>query len=138
MKKLVSLFLTLAMVLSLSVTAFAEHSTLVTYTGTGRERYEITVPAQLSPSGSGSVAVSGTWATNRMLTVTAPDTVTLTCDYDGSENTLAVIFDGLATIGDNTVTVTDSETMSVGAISNALFGLWTGVINYTVSMNDAA
>ena len=129
----------MVMAANLAVPAFAEtHSTTVTYTGTGAESYTVTVPATLAPGESGDVSVSGTWATNRKLTVTAPSTVTLTNSINSSDTkTLAVTFDGIAKTGDNTVSVSDTKTITVADISDALFGTWSGVISYTVSMDNA-
>ena len=137
--KFVSLLLAMVMAASLAVPAFAEtHSTAVTYTGTGVESYTVTVPATLAPGGSGEVKVQGTWASNRKLTVTAPSSVTLTNSIDSGTKTLAVTFAGIAKTGDNTVAVSDTKTISVAEISNALFGTWSGTISYTVSMGNAA
>lgn len=138
MKKMMSLVLALVMVCSLCVTAFAADTTTVTYVGTGTEKYTVTVPASLAPGGSGDVSVSGTWASNRKLSVSAPSSVTLTNSIDSGTKTLAVTFAGIAKTGDNTVAVSDTKTISVADISNALFGTWSGNINYTVSMGDAA
>ena len=136
MKKFASLLLALVMVCSLSVSAFAAHTTTVTYTGTSSESYTLTVPASLTPGASGEVKASGTWASNRTLVVTAPDTVTLTNDIDGGTKTLDVTFDGINQAGNDTVAQTVTKNISVGNISNALFGTWTGTIVYNVSMDD--
>ena len=139
MKKFASLLLAMVMAASLAVPAFAEtQSTTVTYTGTGAESYTVTVPATLAPGGSGEVKVQGTWASNRKLTVTAPSSVTLTNSIDSGTKTLAVTFDGIEVTGDNTVGVSETKTISVADISDALFGTWSGVISYTVSMGNAA
>lgn len=139
MKKITSLFLALMMVCSLGVSAFAADTTTVSYTGTGTESYTVTVPASLAPGGSGEVKVEGTWATNRKLTVTAPSSVTLTNSINPADTkTLGVTFAGIAKTGDNTVAVSDTKTISVDNITDALFGTWTGTISYTVSMGNAA
>ena len=124
------------MVCSLSVSAFAAHSTTVTYTGTSTESYTLTVPATLTPGASGEVKANGTWASNRTLVVTAPSTVTLTNNIDGGTKTLDVTFDGINQAGSDTVSQTVTKNISVGNISNALFGTWTGTIVYNVSMDD--
>ena len=136
MKKFASLFLALVMVCSLSISAFAAHTTTVTYTGTSTESYTLTVPATLTPGASGEVKANGTWASNRKLIVTAPSTVTLTNDIDGGTKTLNVTFDGINQAGNDTVAQTVTKDISVGNISNALFGTWSGVITYNVSMVD--
>ena len=139
LKKFASLLLAMVMAASLAVPAFAEtHSTTVTYTGTGAESYTVTVPATLAPGDSGEVKVQGTGASNRKLSVSAPSSVTLTNSIDSGTKTLAVTFAGIAKTGDNTVAVSDTKTISVAEISNALFGTWSGTISYTVSMGNAA
>ena len=136
MKKIASLFLALVMVCSLSVSAFAAHTTTVTYTGTSTESYTLTVPASLTPGASGEVKANGTWASNRTLVVTAPDTVTLTNDIDGGTKTLDVTFEGINQAGSDTVSQTVTKNISVANITNALFGTWSGTIVYNVSMDD--
>ena len=116
----------------------SSNETVVTYTGVGTESYTVTVPASLTPGGSGEVKVQGTWASNRKLTVTAPSSVTLTNSIDSGTKTLAVTFAGIAKTGDNTVAVSDTKTISVADITDALFGTWTGTISYTVTMGNAA
>lgn len=113
-------------------------TTPVSYLGTGVEKYTVTVPAQLSPNHSGTVKLEGTWATNRKVTVSAPATVTLTNSLDGGTKTLNVAFAGISKTGDNTVSKSYTETISVANISDALFGTWSGVIEYTVKASDAA
>lgn len=137
-KKMVSVLLAALMVCGLTVPAFAAgYSTQVSYTGTGVEEYQVTVPATLAPGGSGTVKANGTWDTTRKLSVSAPSTVTLTCDIDSNDTkSLAVTFAGIALAGDNTVAVSDSKSISVANISDALFGTWSGTITYTVAMSD--
>ena len=141
MKKYLSLALALIMVLSLSATAFAAENpdaatTSVSYTGNGVESYTITVPSSMAPGDTGNVKVDGTWATNRKIVVTAPETVTLTNDIDGGQKTLALTFEGLDETGDNTVENHLSATISVEGIDNALFGTWSGNVEFSVSMAD--
>ena len=98
--------------------------------------YTLTVPASLTPGASGEVKANGTWASNRTLVVTAPSTVTLTNNIDGGTKTLDVTFEGINQAGSDTVSQTVTKNISVGNISNALFGTWTGTIVYNVSMDD--
>lgn len=143
MKKFMSLVLALVMVCSLSVSVFADYSTLVTYTGdktdsegNHTEYYEVTVPATMAPGGNDSVVATGTFPTTRQLSVTAPEDVTLTCDIDSSTKVLAVDFADITLAGSNTNEVTTTEAISVADISNALFGTWEGTIVYSVAMAD--
>jgi len=95
--------LALVMVCSLSVTAFAsgpepgaggsagiDYYTTVTYTGQATEEYTVTVPATLAPGGSGNVVATGTWSSNKYLTVIAPTSVSLA--NGGNSTTLGVTF----------------------------------------------
>jgi hypothetical protein len=143
MKKPISLLLAGVMALGTVGTAFATtdagNGTVVSYTGTGSEAYTITVPATLTPSSNGDVEANGTWASNRKLVVTAPETVTLTNDISGAdEKVLDVTFAGIAEVGNNNEAITVVENIAVGEIKNALFGKWSGKIIYTVSMEDYA
>ena len=111
-----------------------DYETLVSYTGDSKSVYEVTVPATLAPGGSGEVKVSGTWASNMTVKVTASETVTLTNDIDGSTKTLDVEFDGISQAGDNTNSILVNATISVEEITNALFGTWSGTIYYNVEL----
>ena len=143
MKKIISLFLIAVMVCSMSTTAFAAtndwtHGTQVVYNGTGTESYTITVPALLKPGQSGTVTLSGAWAKDRIVTVTADKNVTLTNSILSSDQkVLDVTFAGISETGSNTGTQTFTESVSVQEITNALFGVWNGKFNYNVEMNNA-
>lgn len=142
MKKVLSLILCLAMVLCMSVTAFAENptsaTTAVKYEGLGDEAYTVTVPEKLAPNDSATVTLKGTWATDRRVSVIAPETVLLTNDINENDTkTLTVTFDDIVKTGDNTVEKTYTETIAIGNITDALFGNWTGIITYTVEASDA-
>ena len=141
MKKVISLILALAMVMSLGISALAAENpssafSSVSYTGEGIESYSVTVPASMEPGDASTVKVVGTWASNRKLAITAPETVTLTNSIDGSEKELAVTFDGISECGDNTTEKTYTGTIEVEDIENALFGTWAGAVEYTVSVKD--
>jgi len=141
MKKYLSLALALVMVLSLSTAAFAAENpesaeTPVSYTGTGTENYSITVPSSMEPGDTAEVSVTGTWATNRRLVVTASNDVTMTNSIDGGEKVLDITFDGVEQSGDNTVEKTVTTNISMEDIENALFGTWSGSVKFSVSMED--
>lgn len=158
MKKVLSLVLCLAMVFSLSVTAFAENTsydkgegaqTAVSYEGTGTEAYTVTVPATITvkdtgDKATGEVNVAGTWASNKHLTVTCPTTVTLTNDINSADTkTLNITFAGIDKTGNNCVAIETTDdgahaTLTVDNIKEALFGDWTGSISYTVTMANVA
>ena len=122
------------MICSICVPAYADdYETLVTYSGDGVSVYNVTVPATLEPGASGTVKVSGTWASDMVVEVSAPDTVTLTNSIDGGEKVLGIDFDGISQSGDNTNSILVSKTISVDEITNALFGTWSGTIIYTVT-----
>ena len=75
MKKIISLLLVGIMALSMIPTALAttdySNGTEVKYEGQGAAQYTITVPALLAPEGSGTVTLSGTWASDCKVKVTA-------------------------------------------------------------------
>ena len=137
MKKVISFVLAALMLVSAVPTALATNDytagTRVEYTANGNESYTITVPALLAPGGSGTVTLSGTWADNRIITVTADPTVTLKNSIKETDTkTLNVNFDGISEAGSNTGSQTFTESVSVDNITNALFGTWSGKFNYNV------
>ena len=140
MKKILSLTLAALLLVSMIPTAMAAENnwqggTKVEYTAATNEQYTVTVPATLAPGGSGDVVASGTWGSNRKLTVTADDDVTLTNSINAADQkVLDVTFAGIEKAGDNTATVTATEAVSVANIENALFGTWSGKFNYNVEM----
>lgn len=137
MKKAISFVLAALMLVSAVPMAHATNDytagTKVEYTAANNEAYTITVPAQLAPGGSGTVTLQGTWADNRIITVTAEPTVTLTNSIKAEDQkVLNVNFDGISEAGSNTSKQTFTEPVSVEGISNALFGTWSGKFNYNV------
>ena len=142
MKKILSLGLVGVMALSMIPTAFATtdytNGTKVQYVGTGDAEYTITVPALLKPSGSGTVTLEGTWASDCEVVVTADQSVTLTNSINPNDKkVLTVSFDGISALGSNVDTIVATETVSVGAIDNAIFGTWSGKFNYNVEFNSS-
>lgn len=143
MKKIVCLALAIMMLVSVAPMAFAanvdySNGTDVSYTGQGSESYTVTVPALLAPGESGDVILNGTWASNRVVTVGAATQVVLTNSINAQDTkTLAVTFDGIEQVGDNNNAIANvTETVSVAAITNALFGTWSGEFTYTVAIDD--
>lgn len=143
MKKILSLTLAVMLLVSAIPTAFAAdvdytQGTQVVYTATGSESYTITVPALLAPGGNGTVTLEGTWADNRIITVTAEPTVTLTNSIKADDQkVLDVTFAGISEAGSNTGSQTFTEGVAVAAIKNALFGTWSGKFNYNVEVTNA-
>ena len=158
MKKILSLLLVGIMVVSMVPTAFAttnytngtdveydaaNDDTIGDINGDGQpdntEYYTVTVPALMAPGASGNVVAQGTWASNRKLTVTADDDVTLTNSINAADQkVLDVTFPGIELAGSNTAAVTDTKAVSVAGIDNALFGTWSGTFYYDVEMVDVA
>lgn len=141
MKKCISLILSLVMALSLAVPAFADYSTTVTYTAIGTSNYIVTVPATLAAGGAADeVKVEGTWTSKQTVNVTTGETIDLICDLDSSKETVAVTFDDIAAVGSDTQNFNGenavTESISVAAPQNALFGKWSGTIVYNVSLTD--
>ena len=141
MKKFVSFLLAAVLLVSAIPTALATNDytqgTQVVYTATGSEAYTITVPALLAPGSSGTVTLSGTWADNRIITVTADQTVTLKNSIKETDTkTLNVNFNGIREAGSNTGSQNFTESVSVAGIDNALFGTWSGTFYYDVEMVD--
>ena len=152
LKKTLSLLLVIVMVIGLlPMNVLATNSydqdytgdmgTNVSYIGGGTEGYKITVPAILAPGASGNVTVEGTWASNRVLNVTADDKVILTNSIDNSlTKELVVTFGGISKAGSNTVAIKTTDegayaTVSVSEITNALFGTWSGYFEYQVGIS---
>ena len=158
MKKILSLLLVGIMVVSMVPTAFAttnytngtdveydaaNDDTIGDINGDGQpdntEYYTVTVPALMAPGASGNVVAQGTWASNRKLTVTADEDITLTNSINAADQkVLDVTFPGIELAGSNTAAVTDTKAVSVAGIDNALFGTWSGTFYYDVEMVDFA
>lgn len=144
MKKILSITLATVMLLSIIPTVFAAENnwqggTKVEYTATANEQYTVTVPATLAPGGSGDVVASGTWGSDRKLTVTADKDVTLTNSINAADQkVLDVTFAGIELTGSNTESVSDTKQVTVVNITDAIFGTWSGTFNYNVAMSDVA
>lgn len=166
MKKVLSLLLAGALMVSSIPVAFAtntydqdytgEMGTLVSYDaeadndGDGNadnaEYYTVTVPATMAPGDTGYVVAQGAWASNRKLVVSLPaNTVTLVNSINAQNTkTLALTFAGISLPGSNTAAVTNvteqapnGTAISVADITDALFGTWSGTFYYDVELVDA-
>ena len=155
MKKFLSMFLAIVMLLSVAVLPVSateaggnwNGGTLVSYDaedpdGDGikdnTEAYTVTVPAQLAPGTGGEVVLAGTWASDRMVVVTADEEVVLENSINSNNTkTLAVTFKTIEQEGSNTSTIEVKEDVSVAGISNAIFGTWSGTFNYFVDIVDS-
>lgn len=139
MKKILSFLLAALMLVSMVPTALAadvdvSEGTTIKVVGTGADTYTVTVPAKLAPGESGTVKANGTWPSNQTLNVTAPSSVTLT--HGTQTMDVGITFDGIHQAGNDTGSVSAEQTVAVAAAS-ALFGTWTGTLNYTVEMVTA-
>jgi hypothetical protein len=91
----------------------------------------------MAPGETAEVHAEGTWASNRKLTVTADLAVTLTNSINANDTkVLDVTFAGIELAGSNTEAVEATEELSIEDIADALFGTWTGHIDYEVEMSD--
>ena len=144
MKKILSLTLAALLLVSMIPTAMAAENnwqggTKVEYTAATNEQYTVTVPATLAPGAAGDVVASGTWGSNRKLTVTADKDVTLTNSINAADQkVLDVTFAGIELTGSNTESVSDTKQVAVANITDAIFGTWSGTFNYNVAMSDVA
>ena len=155
MRKFLSMFLALAMLLSITMLPVSateaggnwNGGTLVNYDaedpdGDGikdnTEAYTVTVPAQLAPGTVGEVVLAGTWASDRMVIVTADEEVVLKNSInENNTKTLAVTFTTIEQEGSNTSAIEVKEDVSVAGITNAIFGTWSGTFNYMVDIVDS-
>ena len=112
--------------------------TQVVYKGNGTENYTITVPAQLNPGTGGNVTLTGTWASDRVVKVTAEKTVLMTSSLLSSDQqSLNVYFSDIVQEGNNVESITRTERVAVEAMpSNIMFGKWSGTFYYNVSVDD--
>ena len=144
MKKVTSVLLIVALVCSMgAMTVFAttdySNGTAVEYVAQGSEAYTVTVPAKMAPGDEATVTLEGTWASDRVVKVTADATVTLENSINAADtHTLDITFAGIEKAGDNTEAKTYTETVAVADMpADALFGTWSGTFNYDVSISNA-
>lgn len=145
MRKIVSLSLIIILAFSTLPLAHGmlnendyQQGTKVEFTAQAQELYTITVPAQMQPGDTGTVTLQGQWPANRVVSVTADPTVLLTNNLNARDTKeLTITFLGIEEVGNNTTSQTFTESVSVAAINDAIFGIWTGKFNYNVEINAA-
>ena len=148
MKRILTLGLAAAIALSAIPMAYATtthtNGTQVEYVANAdmNRAYTITVPAKMTPKKgqevTGTVTLSGRWASNETVTVTADAAVELTNSINSADKLrLGITFPTMAYAGDNTESKTYTETVILAAMPEAaLFGEWTGKFNYNVEFDD--
>lgn len=124
----------------LSITAFAANSTYketpVSYSGLGNQVYEVKVPSKLKPSQLGEVQLLGTWDSTKKVIVSTDDYIVMTNSIDNKTKNININFEDIILEGNNTLPVEKTETISVDAITDALFGVWSGTIIYNIQLAD--
>ena len=99
--------------------------------------YTVTVPAKLNPGQSGVVTLKGMWPSNASVKVTSENSVDLVNNINNQDvKTLTVTFAGIHKAGDNEYEKTYTENVAVANIDGALFGTWSGVFDYQVSIRE--
>ena len=144
MRKILSFILCLSLIVTGIPSVFATDrdytaGTDVVFEAQGREQYTITVPASMEPGQTGNVTLSGTWANNRIVTVTAEESVTLINNINANDRKdLNVLFEGISEKGNNEVSQSFTKEIYVTDIDAALFGTWSGIFYYNAEIKDAA
>ena len=146
MKKLISVILAVVMLLCLGASALAVEETgtgdgtassNVEYVATGTEQWKLTVPATIVPGtepAKDNVTFGGTWPIDTKYIVTVPENVELFNSINVSDTkVLDVEFSGIELAGSNTETVSAGAKISVEDIGEAIFGTWSGTLEYTVT-----
>ena len=141
MKKFLIIFFAILLISLINYVSFADgensYDTMVEYEGTGSEEFLVTVPAYLEPNSSGKVSISGTWSSMRMLEVETDSKIELVNSLNKNEKKdLLIDFDGIYLVGSNTDSLSLEKDISIGDIENVLFGTWSGVLVYNVSMKN--
>ena len=139
MKKIIFIFL---LVISISFVVFlsyaSDYGTNVQYVGSGIEEYLVTIPAKMYPNTSSDVVVEGQWASNRVVNVTADESVELINTLNITNKTkLDVNFNSIKANGDDLESKKIVETILVGDLdAKMLFGSWKGNFDYNVEIVD--
>ena len=102
--------------------------------------YTITVPAKMTPKlgqeTTGTVTLTGQWASDEIITITSDTQVVLTNSINSNNTeTLGVNLTTMEYAGNNTAQVTYTGTVTLDAMpATALFGTWSGLFNYNVDL----
>lgn len=145
MKKILSLALAAAMVMSALPVAYAAENetdytngTQISYMGTQEvdnggagDVWTVTVPAKMVPGDTGTVKAEGTWGADKYLRVSAPTSVTLS--YGAQSMDVNITFDTMYKIGNSVKAVSAEHDIAIEEASR-LFGTWEGVIVYQVKL----
>lgn len=141
MKRIISLLIIAAIILGTCPTAFATNDytagTRIEYVGANVTSWVVTVPAKMTPGEESAVTAQGTWDSNSTLFVTADQEVVLTNNLNTNEQkVIDIMFEGLALNGSDVDSVSKTEPIRLSAITDALFGTWSGHFNYNVELTS--
>lgn len=137
MKRILSLVIGICLIFSSFATVLADgHSTKVKYVGNGESEWSLNVPIQLAPGESGNVVLTGTWDSVTTINVTADESVTLGNDIDESTKTLAITFDSISQVGNMDDDISVTKSISVANMEGGIFGIWEGIFNYYVVVDN--
>lgn len=134
MKKIISMLMACAMMVSAIPVAHAASTTNVTVVGEGGQYY-VTVPTSISPDEGGSVRVYGKWASHETVKVWTDSTVQVTHKATKATTEVNVTFDGIESLGNDLAEMDISKPISVDH-GNIIFGEWNGVIEYNVEFKS--
>lgn len=111
----------------------------VSAASTTSEKWELNVPAELSPGESGVVTLSGMWPANRTINITCGSNVVLTSNIDRNDTiSVGITFSGLSLKGSNSANVSGTSNIAVANVdASTLFGSWDGSIKYYIGSKDS-
>lgn len=139
---LVVFFIAFIASITLFVSYADEYGTVVEYVASNQSEYSITVPAKLTPktgqSVSGTVSLSGRWASNETVEITADESVVLVNSLNPlNTRELDITLSDMSYSGNDTSASSYTGTVTLSAMpSDILFGTWTGKFNYNVEVID--
>jgi hypothetical protein len=141
MKKSLIFIVSLFICLYIGYVSYAdEYGTEVEFVASNQSEYSITVPAKLTPktgqSVSGTVSLSGRWASNETVEITADESVVLANSLNPlNTRELDITLSDMSYSGNDTSASSYTGTVTISAMPNdILFGTWTGKFNYNVEV----